>query len=150
MVTALETFGGLDHRAQWAGEVGGVTYINDSKATNVGACLAALAGMEQPVLLIAGGDGKGADFRALREVVAKKAKAAMLMGRDAERLESALCDIVRTVRVENMQEAVTAAHELAQPGDVVLLAPACASLDQYRDYQERGRIFTEAVQRLTA
>lgn len=150
MVAALESFGGLEHRAEWVGEAAGVTYINDSKATNVGACIAALAGMDKPVILIAGGDGKGADFRVLRQVVAEKVKYAVLMGRDAGLLETALTDIVTTVRVENMREAVTTASELAEPGDVVLLAPACSSLDQYRDYQERGRVFTEEMHRLIA
>lgn len=150
MVTALESFGGLEHRAQWVGEAGGVTYINDSKATNVGACMAALAGMDKPVILIAGGDGKGADFRVLRPVVAEKVKTAVLMGRDAGLLEVALADIVKTVRAENMRQAVTAASQIAEPGDVVLLAPACASLDQYQDYQERGRIFAEEMRRLIA
>lgn len=150
MLAALREFGGLDHRAQWVGETGGVVFINDSKATNVGACIAALSGMDKPVILIAGGDGKGADFRVLRPIVGAKVKAAVLMGRDAGLLESALADVVATVRVADMQQAVTAAMALADAGDVVLLAPACASLDQYKDYQERGRIFTEAMRRLTA
>lgn len=148
MLTALRRFGGLEHRTQKVGETGGVAWINDSKATNIGACVAALAGMEQPVVLIAGGDGKGADFRLLRPVVGEKVKAAVLMGRDAGLLEAALADVVRTVRVETMQQAVESARGLAQPGDVVLLAPACASLDQYQDYQARGRDFVEAMRRL--
>lgn len=149
MIAALRRFGGLEHRAQKVGESGGVTWINDSKATNVGACMAALAGMDQPVVLIAGGDGKGADFRLLRPVVGDKVKAAVLMGRDAGLLEAALADVVKTVRVETMQQAVEFARGLAQPGDVVLLAPACASLDQYQDYQARGRDFIDTMRRLT-
>jgi UDP-N-acetylmuramoylalanine--D-glutamate ligase len=148
MVSVLRKFGGLDHRMQWVAEFDGVTYINDSKATNVGACMAALAGLDRKAVLLAGGDGKGADFRVLRQVVAEKVRAAVLMGRDAPLLESALHDLVSTVRVENMRQAVSAARDMAQPGDVVLLAPACASLDQYKDYQERGRMFAEAVRGL--
>ncbi|MEY2680771.1 MAG: hypothetical protein RL661_1002, partial [Pseudomonadota bacterium] len=148
MVDTLKSFAGLDHRAQWVGDHGGVTWINDSKATNVGACMAALAGMEQPVVLIAGGDGKGADFSVLRPVVKEKVKALVLMGRDAPLMQSALEDLVTTVCVANMAEAVNAAYELAIQGDAVLLAPACASLDQYKDYQERGRVFGEEVRRL--
>jgi UDP-N-acetylmuramoylalanine--D-glutamate ligase len=148
MVSVLKTFAGLDHRMQWVAEFDGVTFINDSKATNVGACMAALAGLDRKAVLLAGGDGKGADFGVLRSVVAEKVRAAVLMGRDAPLLESALRDLVPTVRVENMRQAVQAARNLAQPGDVVLLAPACASLDQYKDYQERGRMFTDAVRGL--
>ena len=148
MVATLKSFGGLDHRAQWVADRAGVSWINDSKATNVGACAAALAGMEQPVVLIAGGDGKGADFNVLRPVVKEKLKALVLMGRDAPLMQSALGDLVTTVRVANMAEAVQVASELATAGDAVLLAPACASLDQYKDYQERGRMFGEEVRRL--
>ena len=150
MKKVLREFSGLDHRAQWVRELNGVTWINDSKATNVGACIAALSGMRRPVILIAGGDGKGADFTVMRSIVAEKVKSAVLMGRDAGLLETAFGDIVDTVTVADMHEAVLAAHRLAQSGDVVLLAPACASLDQYKDYQERGRIFSTEVRGLTS
>ena len=150
IAATLRQFAGLDHRMQWVAEIGGVTWINDSKATNVGACMAALAGLDRTAVLIAGGDGKGADFRALRKVVAEKVRAAVLMGKDAPRLESALGDLVATVRVETLRQAVEAAHRLARPGDAVLLAPACASLDQFKDYQERGRVFVDAVRSLKA
>jgi len=145
MVRALKQFSGLDHRMQWVAEQGGVTWINDSKATNIGACIAALEGLQGVAVLIAGGDGKGADFSLLAPVAEKKLRAAILMGRDAGLLEAHLGKIVKTVRVENMKQAVAAARTQAQPGDTVLLAPACASLDQYKDYQERGRIFVEQV-----
>jgi len=149
MKKALREFPGLDHRMQWVADVDGVSYVNDSKATNVGACLAALEGLAEPAVLIAGGDGKGADFTVLADVAAKKLRAAVLMGRDAPVLEQTLSKVVATVRVENMKQAVTAARKLAQKGDVVLLAPACASLDQYKDYQERGRVFADAVRSLS-
>jgi len=149
MVKALREFPGLDHRMQWVAEVDGVSYINDSKATNVGACIAALEGLDDPAVLIAGGDGKGADFSVLAGVVASKVRAAVLMGRDAPLLEQALSSVVTTVRVENMRQAVATARKLAQKGDIVLLAPACASLDQYKDYKERGRIFADAVRGLS-
>ncbi len=148
MVKAMREFSGLDHRMQWVADIGGVSYINDSKATNVGACVAALDGLSNPTVLIAGGDGKGADFSELAEVMAGKVRAVVLMGRDAPHLEQVLSPVVSTVRVGNMAQAVAEARKLAQPGDVVLLAPACASLDQYKDYQERGRIFAEAVRSL--
>lgn len=144
----LKEFPGLDHRMQWVADVDGVSYVNDSKATNVGATLAALEGLTEPTVLIAGGDGKGADFSVLAPVAKRKLRAAVLMGRDAPLLEQALSQAAHTVRVENMKQAVETARRLAQKGDVVLLAPACASLDQYKDYQERGRIFAEAVRGL--
>ena len=150
MTACLGEFAGLAHRMQEVGDLDGVTWINDSKATNVGACMAALAGMKDNVILIAGGDGKGADFRVLRPVVNEKVKAAVLMGRDAGLLDSAWGDLIKTVRVDNMPQAVRAAKDLAGAGDVVLLAPACASLDQYKDYQERGRMFADAVRRLAS
>lgn len=149
MMKALREFPGLDHRMQWVAEVDGVSYINDSKATNVGACIAALEGLDDPAVLIAGGDGKGADFSVLTGVVASKVRAAVLMGRDAPLLEQALSAVVATVRVENMKQAVATARKLAQKGDIVLLAPACASLDQYKDYKERGRIFADTVRGLS-
>jgi UDP-N-acetylmuramoylalanine--D-glutamate ligase len=148
MVTALQRFEGLAHRMQRVAEIGGVAWINDSKATNVGACVAALDGLTDKAVLIAGGDGKGADFSALAAVAAQKLRAAVLMGRDAPLLDAVLRKVVPTVRVANMKQAVEAARKLARRGDTVLLAPACASLDQYQDYQERGRIFAEAVRSL--
>lgn len=150
MVSSLRKFEGLEHRMQYVGESKGVVWINDSKATNVGACTAALAGLSGQVVLIAGGDGKGADFRVLRPVVEQKVRAAVLMGRDAALLEAAIGDLVPVVRVGTMREAVRAAHGLAASGDVVLLAPACASLDQYKDYQERGRMFVKEMRSLTS
>ncbi len=145
MIKAMREFSGLDHRMQWVADIEGIAYINDSKATNVGACVAALEGLNEPVVLIAGGDGKGADFSELAGVVAEKVRAAVLMGRDAPLLEQVLSPVVETVRVDNMAQAVASARKLAQRGDIVLLAPACASLDQYKDYQERGRMFAEVV-----
>jgi UDP-N-acetylmuramoylalanine--D-glutamate ligase len=130
---------------QWVAEVDGVTYINDSKATNIGACIAALEGLSDPVVLIAGGDGKGADFAPLAQAVAGRVRAAVLIGRDAPLLEQVLRDAVTTVRTDTLKQAVLAARQLAQKGDVVLLAPACASLDQFKDYRERGRVFADAV-----
>ncbi|MEW6038363.1 MAG: UDP-N-acetylmuramoyl-L-alanine--D-glutamate ligase [Pseudomonadota bacterium] len=145
----LRTFPGLDHRMQWVADIDGVAYINDSKATNVGACIAALSGLDGKAVLIAGGDGKGADFSALTPVAAEKLRAAVLMGRDGPVIEQALKDVVPTIRVKTMFDAVRAARGVAQGGDTVLLAPACASLDQYQDYQERGRDFAATVRSLS-
>jgi len=150
MATVLRRFEGLEHRMQRVANIDGVAWINDSKATNVGACVAALEGLTEKAVLIAGGDGKGADFSVLASTAAQKLRAAVLMGRDAPLLDAVLRKVVPTVRVENMKQAVEAARKLARRGDTVLLAPACASLDQYRDYQERGRIFAQAVRSLPA
>jgi UDP-N-acetylmuramoylalanine--D-glutamate ligase len=148
MAEALRTFDGLDHRMQWVADIEGVAYVNDSKATNVGACMAALGGLDGKAVLIAGGDGKGADFTVLRQAVAEKVSALVLLGKDGPLLEAALSDLVPTARVENLTKAVAVARTLAKPGETVLLAPACASLDQFKDYQERGRVFAEAVRSL--
>lgn len=145
MADALRVFPGLPHRMQWVEEIDGVTWINDSKATNVGASIAALNGLQGRVILIAGGDGKGADFEPLGEAVQTKARAVVLIGKDADLLESVLGNRVRTESAGDLQNAVRLAEELARPGDTVLLSPACASLDQFVDYQERGRVFESEV-----
>ena len=141
-------------RCQWVGSHAGVEYFDDSKATNVGAALAAINGfaadMSGKLVLIAGGDGKGADFSSLREPVAASCRAVVLLGRDAELIAAALDPQTRLVRVASIEEAVTAAAALAEQDDLVLLSPACASLDMFRNFEERGRLFAEAVGRLGA
>ncbi|MGR8934625.1 MAG: UDP-N-acetylmuramoyl-L-alanine--D-glutamate ligase [Gammaproteobacteria bacterium] len=148
MCKALREFKGLPHRMQRVEVINGVTWINDSKATNIGACVAALAGFRRKVVLIAGGDAKGADMRELAPTVIEKAKAVVLIGKDASLIEQALHGQVPSSSAHSIQEAVTIAARLAEPGDTVLLAPACASLDQFKNYQERGDKFAAAVRRL--
>ncbi|MBM7061616.1 UDP-N-acetylmuramoyl-L-alanine--D-glutamate ligase [Pseudomonas sp. UL073] len=152
MLQALREFGGLDHRCQWVGERKGVNYYNDSKATNVGAALAAIDGLgadiDGKLVLIAGGDGKGADFSALRAPVAKFCRAVVLLGRDAELIAAALGAAVPLVRVQSLDEAVARCAELAESADAVLLSPACASLDMFKNFEERGRLFAQAVEAL--
>jgi len=150
MLTALAEFPGLPHRAAFVRERGGVRYINDSKGTNVGATLAAVAGFAGPLLLIAGGDGKGQDFTPLAAALAGKTRLVLLIGRDAPRLEMALAGHVATARCATLEDAVLAAAHAARPGDTVLLSPACASLDMFRDYAHRGEVFADAVRRLAA
>ncbi|MFT5781463.1 MAG: UDP-N-acetylmuramoylalanine--D-glutamate ligase [Pseudomonas sp.] len=149
MLASLREFTGLAHRCQWLRELHGVNYYDDSKATNVGAALAAIQGLgadiDGKLLLVAGGDGKGADFSALRGPVAAHCRAVMLFGRDAELLAAALGDSVPLVRVKTLEEAVLCAAELAQFGDAVLLSPACASLDMFKNYEQRGHLFAAAV-----
>ncbi|KPA95694.1 MULTISPECIES: UDP-N-acetylmuramoyl-L-alanine--D-glutamate ligase [Pseudomonas] len=152
MLSSLRTFGGLEHRCQWVREHNGVNYYNDSKATNVGAALAAIEGLgadiDGKLVLVAGGDGKGADFSALRAPVAAHCRAVVLLGRDAELLAQALGDEVPLIRVQTLDEAVRRSAELARDGDAVLLSPACASLDMFRNFEERGRLFASAVEGL--
>ncbi len=149
MLSSLRTFAGLAHRCQWLRERDGVNWYDDSTATNVGAALAAIEGLgadiDGKLVLVAGGDGKGADFSALRAPVAAHCRAVVLLGRDAERLAEALGDSVPLIRVKTLEEAVQQCAELAQSGDAVLLSPACASLDMFKNFEERGRLFAQAV-----
>ena len=145
---SLREFAGLPHRTQWVGHRAGADWYNDSKATNVGATLAALEGFERPLLLIAGGQGKGQDFMPLREAVCSRVRALILLGQDAGLLAAAIGDCVPVVRVKDMAAAVRAAAERVQPGDVVLLSPACASQDMFRDFEQRGEQFALAVEAL--
>ena len=150
MCNALRRFKGLNHRMQKVGRINGVTWVNDSKATNIGACVAALQGYHNKVILIAGGDAKGADMKGLVSTIEEKVKCVVLMGKDAGKIESAINGCVPSYRVKNIQEAVKQAAKLAEEGESVLLSPACSSIDQYKNYQERGDKFTAAVMELVA
>ena len=143
---AIREFAGLPHRATLVAEARGVRFIDDSKGTNVGSTLAALEGATRPVVLIAGGDGKGQDFSPLAAAVAKRARAVVLIGRDAHALRAALAPSgVPLQDAATMDDAVAAAFALARPGDDVLLSPACASLDMFRNYGHRGDVFAAAA-----
>ncbi|WP_460149358.1 UDP-N-acetylmuramoyl-L-alanine--D-glutamate ligase [Pseudomonas sp. S3_E10] len=152
MLASLRTFGGLEHRCQWVRDLNGVSYYNDSKATNVGAALAAIEGLgadiDGKLVLIAGGDGKGADFKDLKAPVAAHCRAVVLMGRDADLIAAALGDAVPQVRATSLDDAIAQCQALAQPGDAVLLSPACASFDMFKNYEERGQLFARAVEGL--
>jgi UDP-N-acetylmuramoylalanine--D-glutamate ligase len=150
MLAELEAFPGLAHRSQWVADVDGVSYVDDSKGTNVGATLAAVAGMQGPLVLIAGGDGKNQDFTPLARAFRGKVRHTVLIGRDAARLGAALAGVCTLETCTSLPEAVRAAARAARPGDTVLLSPACASLDMFRDYAHRGEVFAEAVQELAA
>lgn len=149
MCRALRKFKGLEHRMQRIAEIHGVTWVNDSKATNIGACVAALQGYQRKVILIAGGEAKGANMDELTPAIKEKAKGVVLMGKDAGLIKQALNGSVPVYFAENMAQAVQIAAGLAEAGDSVLLSPACASLDQYKNYQDRGNKFTKAVLALT-
>ena len=150
MLKELEEFPGLPHRSQWVAEVRGVTYVNDSKGTNVGATLAAVGGMAGPLVMIAGGDGKNQDFAPLAAAFRGKVRHTVLIGRDAPLLARALAGVCTLETVTTLPEAVRAAARAARPGDTVLLSPACASLDMFRDYTQRGAVFAQAVGELAA
>jgi UDP-N-acetylmuramoylalanine--D-glutamate ligase len=145
----LQEFSGLAHRTQWVAEVAGVVYIDDSKGTNVGATLAAVNGLDGPLVLIAGGEGKNQDFTPLAAAMRGKVRHVVLIGRDAERLAHALADVCPSEICGSMSAAVAAAARVARRGDTVLLSPACASLDMFRDYAHRGEAFAEAVRELS-
>ena len=146
MRAALAGFGGLDHRCVQVAERAGVTWIDDSKATNVGAALAAIEGLEMPVVLIAGGQGKGQDFAPLAEPARRgRLRAAVTLGEDGPTIAAVLAPHVPVHAAGDMDEAVARAQELAQPGDAVLLSPACASFDQFDGYAQRGEAFASAV-----
>ncbi|MFO1396239.1 MAG: UDP-N-acetylmuramoyl-L-alanine--D-glutamate ligase [Burkholderiales bacterium] len=146
VLDALKVFQGLPHRMQRIAEAGRIVYIDDSKATTVVATQAALDGIERPAVLIAGGDGKGQDFRALKSSVDADCRAVLLIGRDAPLIARALEGTPARVEMAGtLEQAVARAFALAEPGDAVLLSPACASLDQFRDYKERGERFASLV-----
>ncbi len=148
MLATLRRFAGLWHRTQWVAEIDGVRWYNDSKGTNVGATLAAIEGLDGPLVLIAGGQGKGADFVPLRAVLAGKGRAAVLMGEAADIIERSLDGVVPVQRAGSMADAVARARVLAQPGDVVLLSPACASFDMFDGFAARGDAFILAARAL--
>ncbi len=144
----LRDFGGLPHRTQWVAERRGVRYIDDSKGTNVGATLAAVGGLPGPLIVIAGGDGKGQDFAPLAPAFRDKVRQVVLIGRDARLLGRALAGVCPQSYAGTLPEAVEAAAAAATAGDTVLLSPACASLDMFRDYAHRGEVFAAAARSL--
>ncbi len=148
MLDALREFTGLPHRTQWVRERNGVNWYNDSKGTNVGATLAALAGLPGKTVLIAGGQGKGADFSPLRPVAEEKARAMILIGEDRNKIADVIEGHVLYLLAQTMEDAVQLAAELARPGDNVLLSPACASFDMFKGYAHRGDAFSAAVRSL--
>jgi UDP-N-acetylmuramoylalanine--D-glutamate ligase len=148
IVESLKNFEGLPHRSQWVAESNGVEWINDSKATNVGAARASIEGRDRPVILIAGGQSKNADVGALARVLKESVKLVLLMGEDADRMEQAWRGSTRIERVDSMKCAVARAYANAKSGDCVLLAPACASFDMYEKFEARGEDFIQNVRRL--
>lgn len=150
MLKVLREFAGMEHRTQWVSEINQINFYNDSKGTNVGATLSALSGLSGKTVLIAGGQGKGADFLPLKSVIVEKARAVILIGEDAEKISAVVDVSVPQMFVNTMQEAVQQAYAFAdkEAGDNVLLSPACASFDMFENYIKRGQFFIEAVNNL--
>jgi UDP-N-acetylmuramoylalanine--D-glutamate ligase len=149
LCAALRDFKGLPHRVERVAEINGITYFDDSKGTNVGATEAALKGLGKPAVVILGGDGKGQDFTPLKDAVAQHARAAVLIGRDAGKIATSLQGCGKpVVHARDMVDAVRQGTGLAQCGDAVLLSPACASFDMFRNYAHRAEAFVAAVNEL--
>jgi UDP-N-acetylmuramoylalanine--D-glutamate ligase len=147
-IGALDDFAGLPHRCEIVARVADVTYVDDSKATNPGAAQRSLEGFDSPLIWIAGGRDKGLDFEPLADVATARVKSALFYGEAASLLETAVAGRIDVRRVADLDEAVSLAAEIAQPGDVVLLAPGCASFDQFKSFEERGEHFCSAVRGL--
>ncbi len=150
LATALRQFSGLPHRVEWVERIGEVDFYDDSKGTNVGATEAALKGLGRPVVLIVGGEGKGQDFAPLAAAVTRSARAVVQIGRDGPLIAAALAGTgVPVLRAETMTQAVASAYAQARPGDAVLLSPACASFDMFKNYTHRAAAFVDAVKKLS-
>nr|WP_306801395.1 UDP-N-acetylmuramoyl-L-alanine--D-glutamate ligase [Endozoicomonas sp. ONNA1] len=149
MLKALSHFTGLSHRCQWVAEKNGVVWINDSKATNVGASVAAIEGLGETlsgkIVLIAGGDGKGADFNQLKQPLQKYGREVVLIGRDAADIDNAIGNVIPVQYARDLAAAIDHACEVSESGDAVLLAPACASFDMFKSFEQRGDVFTTLV-----
>ena len=145
VLDGLHRFAGVEHRIERVAVLGGVAFYNDSKSTNIDSLRVALDSFEQPIVLIAGGQGKGADYEPLAELITTRVRHLVVIGEDAPKLEAAFGRRTPTSRAESMDDAVRQAAATAKPGDVVLLSPACASFDMYRDFEHRGRVFKECV-----
>ncbi|MFZ5996665.1 MAG: UDP-N-acetylmuramoyl-L-alanine--D-glutamate ligase [Nitrospirota bacterium] len=148
IMDTLKTFPGLEHRLEFVRELDGTTYINDSKGTNVGAVIKSLESFRGPIVLIAGGRDKDSDFTLLRPLVEERVKALILIGEAREKLRKALGQSTTTFMEDDLRAAVRKARAIAAPGDVVLLSPACASFDMFRDFEDRGRQFKSMVREL--
>ncbi len=145
---SVRRFKGVEHRIEFVSEIDGVQYFNDSKATNVDATIKSIEAFPGNILLIAGGKDKAGDFTVLKDLVRQRVKHLVVLGEAAGKIKKALIDATDVSEAQSMQEAVSICRQLARPGDIVLLAPACASFDMFQDYEHRGRVFKEAVHKL--
>lgn len=145
LLEPLTKFAGLEHRMQKIAEADGVIYIEDSKGTNVGAVIAGVSGIDRPVHLILGGDGKGQDFSPLRQMVEYKCKSVALIGQDANKIAEVLAGLPNIIKYRSLEDAVAACHKNAVAGDAVILSPACASWDMFTNYKHRAQVFSDTV-----
>ena len=148
VLEGLRSFEGVEHRLERVASIDGVDYINDSKSTNLDSLKVALESFDAPVVLIAGGRGKGGDYAEIRGTVAARVSTLITIGEDASRIEEAFAGAIPALRATGMADAVAKAAEVAPEGGTVLLSPACASFDMYSDFEERGRDFKRAVDAL--
>jgi UDP-N-acetylmuramoylalanine--D-glutamate ligase len=148
IANGVKTFKGVEHRLEFVADVDGVSFYNDSKATNVDATMKAVEAFPGPLIVILGGKDKGSPYTPLREPLRERARLAVLIGAAAEKIASDLGDAVAVEQAGTMDRAVQIAFKRAQPGDTVLLAPACSSFDQFENYEHRGRVFKELVLKL--
>lgn len=148
IAAAVRTFAGVEHRLEFVAEIRGVSFYNDSKATNVDATLKALDAFTGNLWVILGGKDKGSDYTVLADLLRRRARQVLLIGAAAEKISKQLAGVVAMERAGTLDHAVRAAFEHAQPGDVILLAPACASFDQFQNYEHRGRVFKQIVRQL--
>lgn len=148
MVQTFKNFSGVEHRLELVGEWNDVSFYNDSKATNIDSTSQALKALDNPLLLIMGGQDKGGDFKKLRPLMSNKVKLLILVGQSSDQIANQLQDTVEIARAKSMQDAVKLAQECSHPGDVVLLSPGCASFDMFDNFEHRGQIFKEAFQKL--
>ncbi|HOJ33853.1 MAG TPA: UDP-N-acetylmuramoyl-L-alanine--D-glutamate ligase [Candidatus Hydrogenedentes bacterium] len=148
ILEGLRSFRGVEHRIEYVTTINGVPYYNDSKSTNIDSLRVALESFSSPIVLLAGGRGKGADYRVLRDLVRRRVKSLVVFGEDAPLLQEAFADLVGCVSASTLEDAVAKAAAQASPGDIVLLSPACASFDMFQNFEHRGRVFKECVRQL--
>jgi UDP-N-acetylmuramoylalanine--D-glutamate ligase len=146
----IKTFRGVEHRLEFVAEIAGVKFYNDSKATNTDATIKAVEAFHEPLIVILGGKDKGFDYTTLREPLRERARLTILIGAAAEKIAAQLAGAVALERAGTLDRALDLAREMARPGDIVLLAPACASFDQFDNYEHRGRFFKELVAKIAA
>ncbi len=144
----LRKFNGIEHALEFVGEINGIRFINDTKATNVLSLKAALESISRNIILIIGGRDKGNDYSTVMPLIKQKVKQLIIIGESAEKIERSIGNLTNSYRAGTMEEAVFKAYEMASPGDSILLSPACASFDMFRDYAERGKIFKEIVKKI--
>ena len=149
IAAGVRSFSGVEHRLEFVAEIGGISFFNDSKATNVDAAAKAIEAFPGGLLVILGGKDKDGDFAPLAALLKQRARQVFLIGAAAKKIEAQLAGAVPLAHVGTLDQAVAAAFELARTGDTVLLAPACASFDQFENYEHRGRVFKELVHALT-